>query len=198
MNKAMILNINIDWILNIIDFIEIFNENVILYSSFNKGKEIMKDTLLSSSLLPFLKIKQTSKTLFSWIKSSLLFTMVTVIINILLVYLGYKPLFGREDSIVSSLLSNYTFLKWYFSFTIVFSILMIFYYLISLILFIMFSKNKFTISEYLPISIINWLKSIEEISKLNNKGYFIEYYLRLMLLYVFLVFLFLFTIYLMS
>ena len=158
----------------------------------------MKDTLLSSSLLPFLKIKQTSKTLFSWIKSSLLFTMVTVIINILLVYLGYKPLFGREDSIVSSLLSNYTFLKWYFSFTIVFSILMIFYSIISLILFIMFSKNKLTISEYLPISIINWLKSIEEISKLNNKGYFIEYYLRLVLIYVFLVFLFLFTIYLMS
>ena len=107
MNKAMILNINIDWILNIIDFIEIFNENVILYSSFNKGKEIMKDTLLSSSLLPFFNIKQTSgsaKTLFNVIKTSILIMVGTFIINTLLVYFGYKPLVGKEDSIVSSLL----------------------------------------------------------------------------------------------
>lgn len=59
----------------------------------------------------------------------------------------------------------------------------ILYYLLSLILFILFSKNKVKLSKYLPSFLFNWLSLIEEYSKLEDKRWFIDLFVKNIFIY---------------
>jgi hypothetical protein len=72
------------------------------------------------------------------------------------------------------------------------SFTMIFYYILNIFIFIKFSfryNNKNPVASldrlnYLPQFIKDWVKLIEKMSKYEDNGYFIEFYLRLIIVYL--------------
>lgn len=62
----------------------------------------------------------------------------------------------------------------------------------------MFSKNKINIPLHLPLSLINWLNFIKNISKSEDKGIFIELFFRQILIYIVVFLILMFTLYLIS
>ena len=69
---------------------------------------------------------------------------------------------------------------------------MICYYILNIFLFINFSKIKNPVADkevqnrlnYLPPFIQDWVKFIEKMSKYEDNGYYLEFYLRLIIVYL--------------
>ena len=59
----------------------------------------------------------------------------------------------------------------------------ILYNLLSLLLFILFSKNKIQMSNYTPTFLIGWFNEMKRLSKFEDKRWFIDDYLRDIFLY---------------
>ena len=62
--------------------------------------------------------------------------------------------------------------------------------------FILFSKDKMEMPVYLPAVTLNWLNYIKNESKNQDKGKFIELYMRLILVYITVFFFYSFVLYL--
>jgi hypothetical protein len=92
--------------------------------------------------------------------------------------------------ITSILLNNIIFMKLFFVLGSISSFIMSFYYILNIFLFIKFSNKKPVTAEvqdrlnYLPQFIKDWVKFIEKMSKYEDKEYYIEFYLRLIVLYL--------------
>ena len=93
--------------------------------------------------------------------------------------------------ITSMLLNNIIFMKLFFVLGSISSFITILYYILNIFLFIKFSNNKNPVTaevqdrlNYLPQFIKDWVKLIEKMSKYEEKGYFIEFYLRMIVLYL--------------
>jgi hypothetical protein len=98
---------------------------------------------------------------------------------------------GGGFNINSILLNNIIFMKLFFVLGSISSFIMSFYYILNIFLFIKFSKNKNPVAaevqdrlNYLPQFIKDWVKFIEKMSKYEDNGYYIEFYLRLIVLYL--------------
>jgi hypothetical protein len=120
---------------------------------------------------------------------------------------------GGGFNINSILLNNIIFMKLFFVLGSISSFILSFYYILNIFLFIKFSQNKNPVGtvayaipsttgenpvvqdrlKYLPQFIKDWVKFIEKMSKYEDKGYYIEFYLRLIILYL-LIFLMCITI----
>ena len=57
------------------------------------------------------------------------------------------------------------------------------YYLLTLILVILFSKNKVKISKYLPTLLFNCISFIEETSKFESNRWYIDFYVQNIFIY---------------
>lgn len=122
------------------------------------------------------------------------FIISLICLKILVKHIGLN----ESNNIISNLLSNFLLIKRFFILGTISSIIMIIYYILSLYLFLMFSKENFSIPNYYPKFILNWLKFIHKISKATNKNLFIELYLRLKLVYLFLLVLVLLTLFVLN
>jgi len=99
---------------------------------------------------------------------------------------------GGGFNINSILLNNIIFMKLFFVLGSISSFLMSFYYILNIFLFINFSKNKNPVADkevqnrlnYLPPFIQDWVKFIEKMSKYEDNGYYLEFYLRLIIVYL--------------
>ena len=69
-------------------------------------------------------------------------------------------------------------------------LLAIFFYLLTIYLFIQFSEGKINMPIYLPQFILEWLAEIKKLSKVSAKGTIIGYYFKLIVIYA-LIFVFL-------
>jgi hypothetical protein len=101
------------------------------------------------------------------------------------------PLILGGGFITPILFNNIIFMKLFFVLGSISSFIIILYYILNIFLFIKFSNNKNPVSaevqdrlNYLPQFIKDWVKLIEKMSKYEEKGYFIEFYLRLIVLYL--------------
>lgn len=118
-------------------------------------------------------------------------------------FLIAPPLFGENTDSTpfsTSFLTDNLGLKWVLIIaTFVFLYFSIKYFL-NLVLFILFSKNKEIIGEYLPETTINWLNYLKDLSanaKINNdRGKIIEYFLKFAFIYLSLSILFFGLLYL--
>ena len=152
------------------------------------GIDKIKDNTFFSSI--FL-LKQNMP---DWLKRLILFIAILFIINFILNLLDFN-----ENNIINSIFfSNLNFIFWFFFLGSIFCLIMIFYYIFSLTLYILFSKNKIRMPIHFPQSILNWMQFIYKISQVQNekKGIFIEFYFRLILIYIFVFCLCIFTLYL--
>jgi hypothetical protein len=135
------------------------------------AEEIIKTTGLSS-LFFF-----SNKKIPNWIKFVGLYLIIFTILKIFpSISNYYVPLIYGFLAKVNLIWLKYTWL--------ILLILILFYYIVNLFLYLRFAKNKIEISEYLPHSILSWLKEIKEISKSKHKGLYIEIYLRNILIYL--------------
>ena len=151
--------------------------------SATEDKEIIPDAV--SGLIPFIKQR-----LPSWLKA-----VISIIISIIFLNYIYKYTGLNEgNNIKSILLSNLVLVKLFFILGSISSSIMIGYYILNIYFFIMFSREKINRNIYLPQFILDWLKFIQKISKYENKGLYIEFYFRLILVYIFILLLTLFTL----
>ena|ERR1700742_5355683 len=122
--------------------------------------------------------------------------------NILLIIISFISLYkiskfedlissqaGGEFNINSIILNNISYVKSFFVLGSISSFFMIFYYILNIFLVIRFSQNKNPVEvqkrlSYLPQFIQDWVKPIEKMSKCEDNGYFIEFYLRLIIVYL--------------
>lgn len=155
--------------------------------SLTEGKEITKDSVKYTSLIPFF----TNKQLPNWLKLVILLIISIICINFIIKYTGIN----QSNNNIFIVLPYLVYIKLFFIFGSISSFILIWYYIFSLYLFIMFSKEKLSIPIYLPLFILDWLKSIQEISKSELKGLYIEFYLRLILIYILVLVLVLFILY---
>jgi hypothetical protein len=92
--------------------------------------------------------------------------------------------------ITSILLNNINFMKLFFVLAAISSFIMSFYYILNIFLFIKFSNKNPVAAEvlnrlnYLPQFIKDWVKFIEKMGKYEDNGYYIEFYLRLIVVYL--------------
>lgn len=168
--------------------------NQILYSSKidknNKNKynkefqDKIDNTTKYSGLFTFLSFKKIP----SWLKP---------LIYIILILFGIDYVYDYFDIDRSQILgSNLIYLKYFLSFGVFTTTLLIFYYILKIWLFIMFSKNKIDMPIHLPRFILNWLKTIQELSTINDKGAIISFYLLLLITNIFVLLLVIFALYL--
>ena len=122
--------------------------------------------------------------------------------NILLIIISFISLYkiSKFEDLISSqagggfninsiLFNNISYLKSFFVLGSISSFFMIFYYILNIFLVIRFSQNKNPVEvqkrlSYLPQFIQDWVKPIEKMSKHEDNGYFIEFYLRLIIVYL--------------
>ena len=153
----------------------------------NTKQEITKNPGFSS-LIPILG--GFSKKIPGWLKS-----VILLIFSIIFVKYIYKYT-GLSSSTVLIVISKLKLVKLFFFLGSISSFILICYYIISIYLYIMFSQEKLNIFIYLPSFILGWVKNIQEISKEENKSFYIEFYLRLIFVYMFILFLCLYILYL--
>lgn len=144
---------------------------------------------ISSSILFFGKYKIPD-----WLKQFIYFGISLYIFNLIQAKLNRSG----DDAITSLILSNLVIFKWIVIIASILSIIQVLYNIICIYLYIMFSKNKINIPIHLPLSIINWLNFIKNISKSEDKGIFIELFFRQILIYIVVFLIFMFTLYLIS
>ena len=92
-----------------------------------------------------------------------------------------------NNNILNSYFLNYIiYVKIFFIFSFISNLFLICYYICTIYLFIMFSKKKISKPIYLPEFILNWIDDIHKMSSMKNKGFFIEFYFRLIMVYIFI------------
>lgn len=155
-------------------------------SSAGAEKTNAEDLIRGIGLISFIKNK-----LPNWLKYILLIT----ISFISLVYISKfeefisSPAGGGFNGINSILLNNSIYVKLFFVLGSISSFSMILYYILSIFLFIKFSQDKNPVEEQKPLShlpqfIQDWIKLLKKMSKYEDNGYFIQFYLRLIILFL--------------
>ena len=137
------------------------------------------------------------KKMLDWLKYILALAIITISFIFLYKISKFEGLIseGGGFNINSILLNNIIFMKLFFVLGSISSFIISLFYIINIFLFIKFSQNKNTVPagakplvqdrlNYLPQFIKVWVKFIEKMSKYEDKGYFIEFYLRLIILYL--------------
>lgn len=141
----------------------------------------MKEAVTSNvSILAFL-----TKNKPEWFKSLLKIVLSLVFIIIVNNYTGTNP--------IGLLLANpffYNLFKLFFILGSIMPLLAIFFYILTIYLFIQFSEGKINMPIYLPQFILEWLAEIKKLSKVSAKGTIIGYYFKLIVIYA-LIFVFL-------
>jgi hypothetical protein len=151
------------------------NINVNLDSKTIDSNSNTSNKYVTSSLL-FI----TNKKLPDWLK-----TLIFILVVILFIYkLPY--LLGITEVKNVNLFTNLIYVKWFLILGILGSIFVLIENILSLFLFIMFSKYNWKKPIHLPIFILNLIDPLYEISKESNKGYFISLFLKEILLYLFI------------
>ncbi|YP_001504353.1 orf322 (mitochondrion) [Pleurotus ostreatus] len=152
-------------------------DNSIVSDNFTSNTNNEDNLNSGFGIIAFLKNKKPF-----WIKE-------IIVIGISLYFLNYlyKNLESNENNILSSYFLNYIiYVKIFFIFGLISSLFMILYYICTIYLFIMFSKKKISKPIYLPEFILNWIDEIHKMSFIKNKGFFIEFYFRLIMVYLFI------------
>lgn len=143
---------------------------------------INKETVMSSSLLGLIKNKIPF-----WLRE-----MIIIIISLItFIYFSNKLPINAHN-----IITNYIYyVKIFFIIGIFSTSIMIFRYVLTLYLIYQFSENNIKSSIYLPSFILRWIKNIERISQLSteNKTNYIEFYYRILFMYVFILLLIVLT-----
>ena len=119
----------------------------------------------------------SNKKLPDWLK-----TLIFIVINIIFLYKS-PSIFGGTNGKV---FTNPTFVKWFFILGICISTFALVESLLSLFLFIMFSKYNWNKPVHLPQFILNWVEDLYELRQLKNKGPIISLILRDIIIYLIL------------
>uniref|UniRef100_UPI0030FEBCBF hypothetical protein n=1 Tax=Singerocybe alboinfundibuliformis TaxID=1346812 RepID=UPI0030FEBCBF len=131
---------------------------------------------------------------FSIIKNKIpkwLSTTIKIVISIL--FLNYLMDYVGANSTLN-VINTPNFKLIIFMLGVCSSLFLIISNILNLYLFYMFSKDKIKISEYLPQFILDWLNQIKNISKAEEKGIFIQFYLTNILVYLFILILCIFML----
>lgn len=126
----------------------------------------------------------------NWLKYILLITISFISLYYISKFEGLISEGGGFKGINSILLNNIIFIKLFLVLGSISSFIMSFYYILNIFLFIKFSNKNPIAAEvqdrlnYLPQFIKDWVKFIEKMSKYEDKGYYIEFYLRLIIVYL--------------
>lgn len=143
-------------------------------------KDKFKDVELSSmgfiGLISFIKNK-----LPNWLKYLILIGVSFIYLNN---FINKNVLITGSGIINSILMNNLIYLKIFFVIGSISSMMIIFYYLFNIYIYINYSNNKIKTPIYLPQFMINWVSLIERMSKYEDKGVFIKFYIKLILLYL--------------
>jgi len=99
-------------------------------------------------------------------------------------FINKNVLITGSGIINSILMNNLIYLKIFFVIGSISSMMIIFYYLFNIYIYINYSNNKIKTPIYLPQFMINWVSLIERMSKYEDKGVFIKFYIKLILLYL--------------
>ena len=94
------------------------------------------------------------------------------------------------------LFTNLTYIKWFLILSICGTTFVIIENILSLFLFIMFSKYNWNKPVHLPQFLLNWIEPLYKLSQENNKGYLISLFLREIILYLILLVISIYMLYL--
>ena len=144
----------------------------------NTKQDNIKDAVMNSGMLPFFNNKIPN-----WSYPFIL----AILLMFLESYLEDKGLIQNSTNAIIS--DNIVLFKYFLIFSSVISFLFICKYILTIYFYIMFSKGKMSMPIYLPQYMLNWLKAIEENSKEEHKGDYIEFYFNHMLIYLLILFL---------
>lgn len=127
------------------------------------------------------------------------------VITTIALYYGIKYLsqdilgIGNPYEVIDSVFKNYTnYVKLFFKIGAISCLFIIIYYIVTIFMFIMLSKEKIFATQvpiYLPQFILDWIKFLKRISSYPDKGIFIEFYLRLIFIYIFILIITLYVLY---
>ena len=127
------------------------------------------------------------------------------VITTIALYYGIKYLsqdvlgLGNPYEVIDSVFKNYTnYVKLFFKIGAISCLFVIIYYIVTIFMFIMLSKEKIFATQvpiYLPQFILDWIKFLKRISTYPDKGIFIEFYLRLIFIYIFILIITLYVLY---
>lgn len=127
------------------------------------------------------------------------------VITTIALYYGIKYLsqdilgIGNPYEVIDSVFKNYTnYVKLFFKIGAISCLFVIIYYIVTIFMFIMLSKEKIFATQvpiYLPQFILDWIKFLKRISTYPDKGIFIEFYLRLIFIYIFILIITLYVLY---
>ena len=134
-----------------------------------------------NSIFPFLGVFFIRLRLPKWI-----IIILPIILGINLVQILLPGLYTKFNMAVNTIFVVYSdYVKLFFIIGIILNLIVAAYYLLSIYMFIMFSKNKMAIPVYMPTVIINRLKFFQELSTEKDKSLVIDFYMKLILIYIY-------------
>lgn len=173
---------------NINDFLNFIGLNVNLN---DKALPPIVFFLAIGCLIPLLRRNNKKLPPLRGLKPVILFIISFICLNFMSRNTGVQS----TGDIIESILLYRVLVKLFFILGSISSFILIAYYAITIYLFILFSKNKISVPIYYPQFILDWLKSIQHMSKYAAmRGLYIEFYFRLILVYLFILLLTLFIL----
>ena len=131
----------------------------------------------------------SNKKLPDWLK-----TLIFIVINIIFLYKS-PSIFGGTNDTVNI---NPTFVKWFFILGVCSSTTILVKNLLSLFLFIMFSKYNWNKPVHLPQYLLELIDDLYELRQEKNKGPIISLFLREIIIYLILLIICICMLYLIS